>query len=172
MKSVFLLTGKPGTGKTTVIKKALSHIKISAGGFYTEEIRSSGIRKGFKIITLDGSEAMLSHTDFSSPFKVGKYHVNIENLDNTGVKAILEAVRNAGLIIIDEIGKMEILSPAFRDAVLQAINSNKRVLGTIMLNPNPFADKIKKDPGVKLITVTASNRDKVLEDLIEELSRQ
>ena len=167
-----MLTGKPGTGKTTVIKKALSYIKTAAGGFYTEEIRSSGIRKGFKIITVDGREAILSHTDFTGPCKVGRYHVNTENLENTGVKAILEAVRDAGLIVIDEIGKMELFSPAFRDAVLKAINSDKIVLGTIMLNSNPFADEIKKNPKVKLINITTSNRDKVLNDLIAELSQQ
>ncbi|MBA7506913.1 Nucleoside-triphosphatase THEP1 [subsurface metagenome] len=135
------------------------------GGFYTEEIRSSGIRQGFKIITLDGKEAILAHVNFSSPFQVSKYKVDIDSLNRVGVSAIQQALRECDVILIDEIGKMELLSPQFREAVWQAIIFGKRVLGTIMLNPNPFADEIKHHPEVKTLLVTSDNRKQALAEI-------
>jgi nucleoside-triphosphatase len=170
MKSVFLLTGKPGTGKTTVIRKALSFMPRKPGGFYTEEIRESGIRRGFKIITLDGKETVLSHVDFKGPYIVGKYHVNIENLESVAVPVVIKAITGTGIIVIDEIGKMELISDLFKEAVLRAVNSGKKVLGTIMQNPHPFADSIKANPNVEVITITVSNRETILQQLLEDLT--
>ena len=165
MASVFLLTGKPGTGKTTVIRQAISGSKTDAGGFYTEEIRSAGIRQGFRIITLDGQEAVLSHVDNPSRFRVSKYGVDIGNLENIGVAAIERGIEHSDLVVIDEIGKMELFSPRFREAVLRAIASHKKVLGTIMLNTHPFADQIKLHPDVKVVELTRANHDHVLKEI-------
>jgi nucleoside-triphosphatase len=144
MKRVLLLTGQPGTGKTALIKEALTRTEIKAGGFYTEEIRAGGIRQGFRIITLDGQEAILAHINISSPYRVSKYRVDTDALERVAVPALRRAVKESGLIVIDEIGKMELLSPQFRDAVMQAVNSGKKVLGTVMFNPHPFTDDIKR----------------------------
>ena len=169
MGSVFLVTGSPGTGKTTIIRKALSQIQLRSGGFYTEEIRLSGMRRGFKIITLNGVEAVLAHIDFHDRPRIGKYGVNLENLENVAVRSLLEASEEAELVVIDEIGKMEMLSPSFRKAVLQAINSGKKILSSIMLKPHPFADSIKNLPGAQLIQLTLNNREHVLQYLVREL---
>ena len=82
-----------------------------------------------------------------------------------GVSAIQRALEECDLIILDEIGKMELLSPQFREAVWQAINGSKRVLGTIMLNPNPFCDEIKHHPEVKTLLVTGDNRRQALAEM-------
>jgi len=165
MASVCLLTGSPGTGKTTVIRQAIAGSEIRAGGFYTEEIRSGGIRQGFRIVTLDGQDAILAHVDNPSRYRVSKYGVDLQNLDNSGVAAIEQAIAESDLIVIDEIGKMELFSPRFREVVLKAIDSGKRVLGTIMLNPHPFADDIKRRPDVKVIELTRSNHEQVLREI-------
>ena len=162
MANVYLLTGSPGTGKTTIVREAIASSKIKAGGFYTEEIRSGGVRQGFRIITLDRQNAILAHIDISSPHRVSKYGVNTENLDRVGVAAIYQAIEESDLIVIDEIGKMEIFSPNFREAVLKAIDSGKKVLGTIMLSPHTFADEIKRKPKVKVVQVSRANHDQVL----------
>jgi nucleoside-triphosphatase len=165
MKQVYLLTGRPGTGKTSLIKQAVADMKGKAGGFYTEEMRSRGIRQGFRLVTLDGQEVVLAHIDIQSQYRVSKYGVDVEALDRVGVPAIRKATEERDLVIIDEIGKLELFSAAFREVVLQVIDSGKRVLGTIMLNPNPWADAIKRRPQVNLLTVNRANRREVLEEL-------
>ena len=165
MKPVYLLTGKPGAGKTSLIKQAIAELEGRAGGFYTEEIRSQGTRLGFKLVTLDGHEAILAHTDFNKRFRVGKYGVDVESLERVGVSALRKAAKQCDLAVIDEIGKMELFSPDFREAVLELVGGEKRVLGTIMLQANPWADAIKRQPRVNLVTVTRDSYQQVLADV-------
>jgi len=169
MKRVLLLTGKPGTGKTALIKEAIAKTRIRAGGFYTEEIRSGGVRQGFRIITLEGQDGILAHINISSPYQVSKYKVAINSLNEVGVSAIHQALKECDLVVIDEIGKMELLSPRFKEAIWQVIDSGKKFLGTIMLSPNPFADEIKHHPEVKLLVVTRSNHNQVLREILNWL---
>ena len=169
MANVYLLTGSPGTGKTTVIRQAIAKSKTKAGGFYTEEIKSGGTRQGFRIVTLDGQDAILAHVDSHSRYRVSKYGVDIQNLDNVGVAAINQAIEESDLIVIDEIGKMELFSPRFREAVLKAIDSGKKVLGTIMLSPHPFADDIKRHPKVKIVQLTRADHNEVLREILDWL---
>ncbi len=169
MKQVYLLTGRPGTGKTSLIKQAIAGMSGKAGGFYTEEIRSQGIREGFRLVTLDGHSAILAHVDIHSPYRVSKYGVNVDSLDRVGVSALREATQQYDLVVVDEIGKMELFSANFREAVSQMIDGGKRILGTIMLNPNPWADAIKRRPQVNLVTVTRDNHREVLEELLHWL---
>ena len=170
MKRVCLLTGRPSTGKTSLIKQAVAGIRGKAGGFYTEEIRSRGIREGFRLVTLDGQDATLAHINIHSPYRVSKYGVDIDSLDRVGVPALHRAAQHCDLVVIDEIGRMELFSANFREAVLQIIDSGKRVLGTIMLNPNPWTDRIKQNPQLHLIEVTRTNYYRVLEELRRWLS--
>jgi nucleoside-triphosphatase len=165
MKPVYLLTGKPGTGKTSLIKQAVTELKVNAGGFYTEEIRSQGTRLGFKLVTLDGQEAVLAHVSISSRYRVSKYGVDVDSLDRVGVSALIQAARQRDIVVVDEIGKMELFSVNFREAILAIIGSGKKVLGTIMLAPNPWADAIKRQPQVNLVEVTRTNYHRLLDDV-------
>lgn len=165
MKSVYLLTGQPGTGKTSLIKQAVAAIEGKAGGFYTEELRSQGVRQGFRLVTLAGESAILAHIDIHSPYRVSKYGVDVDSLERVGVAALYQAGQQNDLVIIDEIGKMELFSTRFRETVSQLIDRGKNILGTIMLSPNPWADAVKRRPEVKLITVTRTNHQQVLAEL-------
>jgi nucleoside-triphosphatase len=160
MKQAWLLTGPPGVGKTSVIRQAVT--RLEAGVFYTEEMRESGIRQGFRLVTLDGKSAILAHVDFKSPYRVGKYGVDVAALEQVGVAALHRAIKEYPVVVIDEIGKMELFSEAFRQAVLEALESGKKVLGTIMLKPHPWADEIKRRPEVNLVWLSRDNRQQVL----------
>jgi nucleoside-triphosphatase len=165
MKSVYLLTGMPGTGKTSLIKQVAADTRIQTGGFYTEEIRVDGIRQGFQITTLNGQTVPLAHVDIRSPHRVSKYGVNIEGLESLGIASLEEAARQSEIVIIDEIGKMELFSEVFKNTVLRIIDSGKKVLGTIMLKSDPWADMIKSKPQVQVLTLTRNNRSQVLEEI-------
>jgi nucleoside-triphosphatase len=193
-----LLTGRPGSGKTTLIKRVLDKLPQRAGGFYTEEIREHGVRGGrrvdcigrvvtrpsdwenasqhgarvgFKIVTLDGDEAVLAHVDFTTPERVGKYRLDLSAFEAVGVKAVREAVQARRLVVIDEIGPMEIRSPAFRDAVNEALDSDVMVLGTIFARPLPFTDAVRKRPDVAIFEVRPDNRAKLASELEHLVSR-
>ena len=165
MGRTILLTGRPGVGKTTVIKEVVERLGGRAGGFYTAEIRKSGRRQGFKIITLDGKEGLLSHVKIKGSPRVSKYGVNLRDLEEIGVAALRRAIAEADCIVVDEIGKMELFSTAFREAVSDIIESGKTVLATIMLQPNPWADAVRRLPQVRLVTVTGAGYHQLLDDL-------
>ncbi len=165
MPTAYLLTGMPGSGKTSLIRQAIQGLKDKAGGFYTEEIRVQGIRRGFRIVTLTGETALLAHVDTRGPFRVSKYGVDVEGLDKVGVTALQKASQQSEIVVIDEIGKMELFSDKFKTVVLDIIESRKKVLGTIMLKSDPWADAVKQKAQVKLITVTRNNHSQVLEEI-------
>jgi nucleoside-triphosphatase len=94
---------------------------------------------------------------------VGKYGVDVASLERVAVPAMRRAIRECDVVVVDEIGKMELLSPAFREVLLEALNSTKRLIGTVMLQPHPFADQVKKDPRVAVLLVSKANRDQVFD---------
>ena len=169
MGKTILLTGPPRAGKTTIIKEVVRKLPGQAGGFYTEEMREHGRRQGFKIVTLDGQEGVLAHVSIKSRMRVSKYGVNLTDLEDSGVAAIREATAQKDYVVIDEIGKMELFSQAFKDAVWEAIHSNKPVLGTITLASHPWADSVKALPQVTVIEVTKANRARIAQQVLDSL---
>ncbi|MEW6097529.1 MAG: NTPase [bacterium] len=158
-----LLTGKPRSGKTTLLMRIVNEIKSSCGGFYTEEILKENERIGFRIKTIDGKEGILAEKGKKSKFMVGKYGVVLEELERIGVRAIEKAIKDKKIIVIDEIGKMELFSNAFRDVVLKAFSSGKRVIGTIHIQNSRFLNEIKQRNDVCLFEVNLSNHNEILD---------
>jgi nucleoside-triphosphatase len=168
VKPKVLLTGRPGCGKTTLIKRVVDELALPAGGFYTEEIRQRGGRVGFKIVTLEGEEAMLAHVDFNTTQRVGKYGLDLRALETIGTRAICTAMRARRLVVIDEIGPMEIRSSVFCDVVNDALDSGEPILGTITARPFPFTNAIKKRGDVTLMEVRRDNREQLVSKLIDQ----
>ena len=165
-----LLTGRPGSGKTTLLKRVLDELPQRFGGFYTEEIREHGSRVGFKVVAVEGGDAVFAHVDFATPQRVGKYGLDLSALEAVGVNAIREAVRAQRPIAIDEIGPMEIRSVVFREAVNHMFDSELPILATIFLRSLPFTDAIKSRPDVELIEVRPDNRERLVSQLSEKFS--
>ncbi|MEW6359455.1 MAG: NTPase [Planctomycetota bacterium] len=159
------MTGRPGVGKTTLVRKVVESGLPIAGGFYTEEIREAGRRMGFMIRTLDGKEDVLAHVESRSRFRVGRYGVNVEAFERIGVASIEGALMKDGLIIMDEIGRMELFSERFQNMVIRALDSPRRVFGVIQMRRNNFLDRIRRRPDTQIITITEGNRDALLAEL-------
>ena len=171
LKNVFV-TGRPGVGKTTIIERVLAALDVDAGGFYTREVRENGKRIGFSIVDLNGETGVLARVGLESPHRVARYGVDREDLERVGVAALEQAVDGSDLIVMDEIGRMELCSEAFMSAVMRALDSAKPVLGTLQASENEFLDAVRARDDVEVHEVTSANREclvPVVRDKITEL---
>lgn len=166
-----LITGRPGVGKTTLIKELARRVmRLNPVGFYTEEIRQQGVRQGFALVSFEGRRSTLSHVSVSSRHRVGRYGVEV-----VGFEHFLEAIdfhrARARLIIIDEIGRMELFSEKFRRLLKQVLDSSKPVVATIALKGTGPIEEIKHRRDSTLIELTVKNRDSLGETLGSFLER-
>lgn len=156
-----LLTGPPRIGKSTLIERIVSRIQRPVTGFFTKEIRDGGKRVGFSIVALDGKIGVLAHQDIRGRFRVGKYGVNMEDIDRVAVPSMSPAGSDV-IIVIDEIGKMECFSSLFRESLITVLDSQNPVIGSIALKGSPFIEKLKTRKDISLIEVTEKNRDELV----------
>ena|SRR5438105_4312635 len=161
-----LLTGPPGVGKTTVLRRAAGELSnLDLRGFTTREIRQAGQRVGFRIETFDGESDVLAHVKIRSSHKVSKYGVDVEALDR--VLAAQFPRKRASVVLIDEIGKMECLSARFVDTVERLLESESVFVATVALRGGGFIDEVKRRRDVQLWRVSRSNRDEMPERVAE-----
>jgi nucleoside-triphosphatase len=163
-----ILTGFPRVGKTTTIMKFLEKTKRECSGFYTEEIKNKqGRREGFKIIGIStGKVGTLAHINVESFRKVGKYFVDLDGFEAV---ALPEMDTEAELVIIDEIGKMELYSSKFKFQLLHNLN-NANVLATITKKGGGnYIELMKKREDIELIELTKKNGDQVVEELLKRI---
>ena len=171
VKNIFL-TGLPCLGKTSLIKEIVGVLKGKKGGFYTFEIKEGNRRIGFKIENLKGKSGLLAHINFKSSYRISKYRVNLKDLEEIGVNSILEAIKECDIIVIDEIGKMEMLSRRFKEVVWKALESNKRIIGVIKLKDGFFITKIKKREDTNIFELTKMNREEIKTKILNLLSNR
>lgn len=136
-------------------------------GFTTEEIRERGRRVGFAVETVAGEKATLAHVDFLGPPRVGKYGVDVDGFERLAIPALCSLP--GALVVIDELGKMELASSAFRDAVEGVFESPAAVVATVHVFRHPFTDALKVRPDVERLQVTASSRDDLARVLVRKL---
>jgi nucleoside-triphosphatase len=163
-KRIILITGAPGSGKTTVLSKTIEALKghgVSIGGMISREARDGCDRLGFEVIDLNsGKHGWLAHVDQKTGPQVGKYRVNLTDLERIGVKAVGEATQKYNVIVIDEIGPMELFSAKFKQAVQAALESSKVVLAVVHAKAkDPLINEAKGLAGTELFTVTVENRE-------------
>ena len=161
MSRNILVTGPPRCGKSTLIERVVARVQKPMTGFFTREVRQGGKRVGFSITTLDGKEGVLAHQDTKSRFRVGKYGVNLEHIDQIAVPSMLPTKADE-ILVIDEIGKMECFSSLFRQTLLNVLDSDNSVIGSIALKGDEFIQKIRERADVLLIHMTENNRNELL----------
>ena len=169
MPARLLIEARPGAGKTTALSRLAERLRddgVALSGFLTREMRDGGRRVGFEIETFDGSRGLLAHVDIKGPPRVGRYGVDLEEFDRLALPA-LEGPSN--VVLIDELGKMELASERFRDAVLALFESPKPIVATVHTFRHPFADELKRRRDVSTLKLTSTNRDRLPEELLNLL---
>lgn len=171
MKKNIFVTGSPGVGKTTLIQKVLDNIPpgISSCGFFTNELRESGIRVGFEITTLNGLRGILSHTRFKTKHRVGKYGVDVAGFEEL-VLPFLHSEKTQ-IFVVDEIGKMECFSEKFCLKMAALLDSDSPVFGSIALKGGGFIGEVRLRKDVEIVLVTHENRDSLVPILAQRISR-
>jgi len=174
LKRIQLLTGNPGIGKTTVLTKTVNILKengVCVGGMISREIRKKGIRVGFELLDLANTRrGWLAHINQKGGPQVGKYRVNLSDLDAIGAAAIEHAAEKCIVIAIDEIGPMELFSEKFKQAVQKALESQKPVIATIHWKATDKLISVAKNrEDAEIITVTQENRDKMPETIAHKI---
>lgn len=174
-KRVILLTGPPRSGKSTVAAKTAELLKamgFKVGGVLTLEMAGERGRIGFKLVDLwRGREGVLALAGLRGGPRIGKYVVNLGDLRDIGAGAIDAAIRECDLIIIDEIGPMELLSEEFRGSIARALECGKPVLATIHYRMEDGLVRDAKGRGDSiLIEVSPSNRGELPAKLCEAIS--
>jgi nucleoside-triphosphatase len=175
-KRLLFISGSPGIGKTTVLLRTVEALKTwgyRVGGMISREVREGGTRVGFEILDLANNKTgWLAHINQKVGPQVGKYRVNLEDLNRVGVYAILYAVENLDVIAIDEIGPMELYSEKFKEAVEKAVKSSKLVVGIVHWKArDKLIDMIKAREDAEIFIVTYENRDKLHQTIIERIKK-
>jgi nucleoside-triphosphatase len=159
VKPHLLISAVPGAGKTTVIRRVAEQLAAkSLAGFYTEEIRFRGERRGFRLLSFDGKEAVIAHVDFPKTHRVGKYGVDVAAID-AAVATALAPRRGTTLYLVDEIGKMECLSERFVASMRGLLSGSVPVVATVAKRGAGFIAEVKQRDDCELWTLTRANRD-------------
>jgi nucleoside-triphosphatase len=173
-KRIFILTGNPGIGKTTVLAKTVSDLRgrsIKVGGMFSREVKEETSRVGFEIVDIATAKVgWLANVNQKNGPHVGKYYVNLDDLENIGVLAIRNAVENCDIIAIDEIGPMELYSSKFKETAKTAIESTKPVIAIVHWKAkDALVTQTKTRKDAEIFTVTPENRDNLNTTLVESV---
>lgn len=163
-----LLTGEPGVGKSTLVQKVVAELTIPVSGIVAKEIRDSQHnRVGFEAVNFKGERRTFAHkTDIQSSLCVGgKYFVDLDAIENFVVPEISSELANTGVMIIDEIGRMQAFSQVFLDTVAELLENQTAVLGTIVKDPESWSIEFKEHHNVVLVQVTTENRNEIADVL-------
>ena len=158
------LSGLPGVGKTTTLIKTINILEEEGyivGGMITEEVKEKNRRVGFYIYDwMNKTKKIFAHKDFDTRRRVGKYGIDIEILEEVGLKALEDAVEKADIIVIDEIGKMEVESKRFVNMVRDILDMDKHLIITLhKKSRNPLLQEIRRRDDIRMLEVTPINRN-------------
>ncbi|MBN1539391.1 MAG: NTPase [Candidatus Thermoplasmatota archaeon] len=158
------ITGLPGAGKTHALRKVVEMLEaegVKVGGMITDAIIENGKKVGFMVQDLlTKEEGVLAHIESRSEVRFLDYGVNMDVLDNIGVNAINTSIDGADVIVIDEVGKLEVESHNFVEVVKDALEADKPLLLTLhKKSRNPLLQDIRRRDDVRILEVTPINKN-------------
>ena len=169
-KRRIVITGRPGVGKTTLIERVVAELSLPTGGMITREIRKCDHRVGFSVIDIATKrEGTLAHIHQRNGPRMGRYRVNLHDLEKIGIAAIDNALSAGSIVVIDEIGPMEITSPKFIPAVERVVASGAQfIISTHAKLDHPLIHRLRQQ--FTLYRVKMGNRDRLVELVKNEFS--
>lgn len=169
------ITGMPGVGKTTLVRRVVEKLGDRAIGFWTEEVRDRKTRRrvGFKVVTTDGKETLFASKRFTSKKLVGSYGVNVKRFEDTVLPLLRRALKETDkVVVVDEVGKMELFSKEFRELVRElAHNPRVKLLATLPVRDvHPLVRELRRLPGAVIIELNRENREGMDEEVLKLLT--
>ena len=169
-----MLTGRPGVGKTTMVNRVYEHYSkngFKIEGLTTREVREGGARTGFMITDLSsGKEGWLARKEPGAGPRVGSYVVVPDDLEKIGVAALERSMNGAAdLVIVDEIGPMEMTSVSFRNNISRVLNGYRAVVATVKFGSRyPEVENIRQ----KSLhwEITKENRESIYRRLTRQIN--
>ncbi|MGA7845498.1 MAG: NTPase [Thermoplasmata archaeon] len=171
------ITGLPGSGKTETLLRIIDLLEdegIKVGGMITEPIVEKQRRSGFQIVDWATKESMVfAHEGMKSRVRSGKYGVNLAALEDLGIRALVEARASADVVVIDEVGKMEVESEAFTKAVVDTLDQDKSIIMTLhKKSRNPLLQDIRRRDELRLLEVTPVNKNLLAFKIVKLLTER
>jgi len=157
------LTGLPNSGKTTLIKTLISNFQGQGkivGGMITENIVENMRKVGMEVVDIrTGERATFAHVSFGETHKNINFGLDLEALENVGAASIKKASEDCDIVIVDEVGPIQMESVEFNKTILETIKMNVDIILTIhKKSRHTVVQDIRRRDDMRILDVTPVNR--------------